>query len=80
MNDARAAYENFQAAKESLSANKESFKYAEQRFNAGLINSVDYNLAKSNLAQAEVEMLNARYELVFKVKILDFYMGKELKL
>lgn len=80
MNDSRAAYENFRAAKESLSANKESFKYAEQRFNSGLINSVDYNLAKTNLAKAQVDLLNARYELIFKVKILDFYMGKELKL
>ena len=80
MNDSRAAYENYLAAQESLSANKESFKYAEQRFNAGLINSVDYNLAKTNLSKAQVDLLNARYELIFKVKILDFYMGKEQKL
>ncbi len=79
-NDAHAAYQSFKASQEALAASKESFHYAEQRFNAGLINSVDYNLAKTNLANAEVSLLNARYELIFKVKILDFYMGKELKL
>lgn len=79
-NDARAAYENFKAAKESLSANTEAFNYAEERFNAGVIHSVDYNLAKTNLAKAQVGLLNARYELIFKVKVLDFYMGKDFNI
>lgn len=78
--DAQSAHRSFTAAKESLIASEESFRYAEQRFNAGLINSVDYNLAKSNLSKAEVALLNARYELIFKIKILDFYMGKPLNL
>jgi outer membrane protein len=78
--DAQSAHRSYAAAKESLTASEESFRYAEQRFNAGLINSVDYNLAKSNLSKAEVALLNARYELIFKIKILDFYMGKPLNL
>ena len=78
--DAQSAHRSFAAAKESLAASEESFRYAEQRFNAGLINSVDYNLAKSNLSKAQVAVLNARYELIFKIKILDFYMGKPLNL
>lgn len=78
--DAQSAHRSFAAAKESLAASEESFRYAEQRFNAGLINSVDYNLAKSNLSNAQVALLNARYELIFKIKILDFYMGKPLNL
>ncbi len=80
LNDARSAYQSYKAEEEALKASKESFHYAEQRFNAGLINSVDYNLAKTNLANAEVALLNARYELIFMVKILDFYMGRGLKL
>lgn len=79
-NDARAAYQSYKAAQESLAASKESFKYAEQRYNSGLINSVDYNLAKTKLSNARVSLVNARYDLIFKVKILDFYMGRELKL
>lgn len=76
-NDARSAYMSYKAAQESLVANQEAFSYAEERFNSGIINSVDYNLVKANLTKAQVNKVNAHYELIFKVKILDFYMGKD---
>jgi len=79
-NDAHAAFVSYKASKESLTANQEAFAYAEERFNSGVINSVDYNMVKANLTKAQVNMVNARYELIFKVKILDFYMGKDFEI
>jgi outer membrane protein len=78
--DASAALKNYQATRKSMSALKESFLYATERFNVGMINSLEYNDAKNRLIAAEAQMLSARYEVVFKTRLLEFYMGKEIHL
>ncbi len=78
--NAVAALENYFAKQESVISNQEAFKYAEERFNVGMVNSVEYNLAKNNLTRAQSEFLQAKYDYIFKTKILDFYQGIELKL
>jgi outer membrane protein len=78
--DARAAYKSFIATKKSVTSFQESFRYTEQKFNVGLSNSLDYNIAKTQLATAESELIRARYDYIFKEKILDFYMGLPLTL
>jgi outer membrane protein len=78
--DAQAAYKSYLATNESLESFEESFRYTEQKFNVGMANSVDYNLAKSQVTSAESELIRARYDFIFKTKILDFYQGKPLTL
>ena len=78
--DAEAAIKSFQANKKSLEALQLSFEYAQKRFNSGLINSVDYNTNKNNLRKAESQLIRAKYEYIFKRKILDFFQGKPIKL
>lgn len=78
--DAQAAFKTFQATQKSLSSFSESYRYTEQKFNVGMATSVDYNLAKTQLAAAESELVRARYDYIFKSKILDFYMGKPITL
>ena len=63
-----------------MDALKESFKYTQQRFDVGMINSLDYNTAKNNLVKAESNLLQAKYEYVFKIKVLDYYQGKPISL
>ena len=50
----------------------------QKKFNVGMINVFDFNTAKNNLFKAKSELLQAKYEYVFKLKILDFYFGKPL--
>lgn len=78
--DATAALKKYFAAKKSVTASQESFRYIQQKFDVGLINSVDFNLAKNNLAKARSELIQAKYEYVFRIKILDFYRGVPIKL
>lgn len=78
--DARAALKSYNAAIKKKSATQESFRYADQKFNVGIMNSVDYNNAKKDLTNAESEMLQSKYDYVFKKTVLDFYMGKPLSL
>ncbi|MCD4735768.1 MAG: TolC family protein, partial [Bacteroidales bacterium] len=79
-NDAIAANNRHAAASKKVDATSESFRYAEQKYNVGLITSVEYNDAKKELNNAESELLQARYDYIFRLKILDFYMGKPLTL
>ena len=78
--DASAAYKKYNASLSAVDAANESFKYTEQRFNVNLINSFDYNNAKNKLIKAQSDLLQAKYDYIFKVKILDFYQGKPLTL
>lgn len=77
--DAIAAYKTYHANKATVASLKEAFSYTEEKFSLGMLNSVDYNLAKSRLTQAESDLLRAKFDYVFKTKILDFYMGVPLK-
>lgn len=78
--DAKAALNNYEASTAGVNAAHESFRYAEQKFNVGALNSVDYNNAKKDLEKAESDQLRAKYEFIFKSTVLDFYMGKPLSL
>ncbi len=78
--DARAAYKKYYSADKKVFASGESFNYAEQKLNVGMINTVDYNEVKKELTKAEAELLQAKYDYIFKIKILDYYLGKPLTL
>ncbi len=76
--DATAALKKYGATKKAAEAMQEAFKYTEQKFNVGMLNSNDYNDAKNKLQKAESDLLSAKYDYIFKVKVLDFYQGKPL--
>lgn len=78
--DAAASLKRYESAKSSVKALNESFKYTQQRFNVGLLNSFDFSNEKNRLIQAESSLLQAKYEFIFKTKVLEFYQGKTLSL
>jgi outer membrane protein len=78
--DARASKRKLNASEKSVDASKASFENAEKRFNAGTINTFEYVTIKNGLAQSEVNAVIAKYEYLFALKIIDFYMGKPIKL
>lgn len=78
--DAIASFENFKSRQKTVDAQEENFKYVQQKFDVGLINSVDYSVAKNSYTKAKSDLLHAKYEFIFKTKILDFYKGNVIKL
>ena len=78
--DAKSANNRYLAAQKSVEANEESYKYVEQKFNLGMLNSIDYNDAKNKLSSARSELLQSKYEYLFRIKILDFYQGKPISI
>ncbi|MCK5775464.1 MAG: TolC family protein [Bacteroidales bacterium] len=78
--DAIASYKTFNASRISVESLVESFKYTQEKFDIGMVNSVDYSIAKMKLTNAQSSLLRAKYDYIFKTKILDFYMGVPLSL
>ena len=78
--DVICGLKKYNATLKKVAAMKESFKYIEQKFNLGMLNTNEYNDSKNKLAKSESDLLQAKYECVFKSKVLDFYLGNPLKL
>ncbi|TWR26501.1 TolC family protein [Mucilaginibacter pallidiroseus] len=78
--DVQAADKKFQSAKQTYQANKEAFNVIQQRYNVGLVNSLDYNTSLTNLNKSQFDMIQAQYEVVFRSKIIDYYLGNPIKL
>ncbi len=78
--NAVAALKRYNSSMAAVNSMKESFRYVEEKFNAGRVNSVEYNDSKSRLAIAESQLIQAKYDFIFRTKILDFYNGIPIEL
>ncbi len=78
--DAESAIISYEAAVNQHAASLESYNVAEEKFKLGAMNSVDFLIQKTNLTTAESRLLQAKYELVYSYKIIDFYRGVPLSL
>lgn len=73
-----AGSNRFRATSIQVESLEQAFRAAESRFNAGALNSVDYNIAKNNLDKARANLVQAKFDYIFRTKILDFYQNKPL--
>jgi len=78
--DVVSAQSEYEASLENYYATLESSALSDEKFNQGIINSVDYLVSKTNLIVAESQFLQSKYNLIFSYKILDFYSGIPLSL
>ena len=78
--DAVAALKRFNSSQQALTSMEESFKYVEKRYEVGLVNTVDYNISKNQLTATQSDLLQAKYDFIFKVEILNFYRGEPIQL
>jgi len=76
--DLKAAQSTFESTSKTFTARKEAFIVIEQRYNVGLVNSLDYNTSQTNMNRAEIDMIRAKYDLLFKAKLIDYYLGKQI--
>ena len=76
--EAKAAFRAYQSAETSLEAQKLSFGNSQERYNIGAMNSFDLEQGRVRLLNAESSLTNAKYDFVFKTKVLDFYLGKPI--
>jgi len=76
--DAQSAMISYDAAVNQHAASLESYNVAEEKFKLGVMNSIDFLIQKTNLNSAESNLLQAKYELVYSNKVIEFYKGIQL--
>lgn len=78
--NARAAKKSYEAAQKTYDAQKAAFEATEKRFQIGNANGFEFTQAKNNADTAERDLIVAKYDYLFRLKIVDFYEGKKLTL
>ncbi|MEZ5027711.1 MAG: TolC family protein [Ferruginibacter sp.] len=73
--DMNSSFEKYKVLTGQVADFKESFRAAEVRFNAGVINSTEYLISKNNFDRASTNLAQAKYEYSFRTKVLDYYKG-----
>ncbi|MEO7211186.1 TolC family protein [Mucilaginibacter sp.] len=78
--DVSAANKKLFSTEQTYQANKEAFNVIQQRYNVGLVNSLDYNTSLTNLNKSQFDLIQARYEVIFRSKVIDYYLGNPITL
>lgn len=73
--DAKAALDQFVSSEISLKAQQELFKNAQESYNSGVMTSFDFDQVRNRLVNAQSTMVNAKYNFVFRTKLLEYYYG-----
>ena len=76
--DAQAAFKAYNAAKKSLASQEFVFNSSNERYTLGNITAFDLEQARVQFINAQSSLINAKFDFIFKTKVLDFYMGKPL--
>ena len=78
--DAKAALKTYISSQKSVTARQLSFDNAQERYNIGALNAIDLEQNRTQLVRAKSSLVRAKYDFIFKTKVLDFYLGKPLNL
>jgi len=76
--DARAALKRHNSTSKNVVALEEAFRYTSQKFNLGMVNNLEFNDARNRLSTAQSDLVRAKYEYVFRVKMLNYFMGEPI--
>lgn len=79
-NNAVAAQSQYIAAKEQLKSLEISLELIEQQYELGLKNTLELLTEKNNYLQAQQNLLEAKYDGVINVELLNLYQGKNLEI
>ena len=79
-NDVRNSLQKYFSAVRAEEAAKRAYDFAQKRNELGLTNTVEYLVTQNNWYRAAGNMTSAKYDLIFKLKVIDYYLGNEIKL
>ena len=78
-NDALAASKTYNSSLRQVQAREEAFRMMDRRYSAGAATSFEFQVSQNDLYQAKTALTRAKYDFIFKKKVLDFYQGKPLE-
>jgi outer membrane protein len=79
-NNAVNAIQRYNASVKAVEAAEKTFSFSQKRYHVGLLQTIELITNQNNVYRARLNALSARYEYVFRMKLLEFYKGEGLKL
>ncbi len=76
--DMRASIKKYEATKQQVAAVEAVYSNAEKKFTVGVMSATDFLIQKNNFTQSQSNLIRAKYDYIFKRKILDFYQGNPI--
>ncbi|MGB0451988.1 MAG: TolC family protein [Flavobacteriaceae bacterium] len=73
--DAKGALKSHDAAVKAKNSQQLAYEYAQQRYDVGLINAFDFSQSKTRYDNAVIDVNRAKYDYIFKLKVLELYFG-----
>ncbi|UEG51465.1 TolC family protein [Mucilaginibacter daejeonensis] len=78
LSDLHTAQKRLEVAQKGFEAAKKLNALSEKRYQAGLLNALDFNIAITTYNRSEFDLIDAKYNLLFKRQVIDFYLGKPM--
>lgn len=78
--DAKGALAIYEASKISAGASAEALDNAEVNFETGTISAFDFSLSKNQFLAAKSREIQSKFDYLFKVKVLEFYLFNQITL
>lgn len=78
--DLRSAEKRLYSAEVATQAANQAYEVMKLRYDEGMTNSVELNTTLIAKNRAEFEYIQAKYNLVFRNKLIDFYLGNPIQL
>ena len=73
--DVQGAFKSYEAAQSALESQELAYDYAKERYDVGLTNAFDFSQAKVRYDNAKIELNRAKYNYIFKLKVIELYFG-----
>lgn len=78
--NAVSSLQKYNASKTSMNAAQRSYDFASRRYELGLLSTLELITSQTNLTRAKIDVANAQFDYVFRMKVLEFYKGMGIKL
>jgi outer membrane protein len=73
--DVNGTLKTLEAAQKTLAARELAFQYNKERFEVGLLDAFNFSQAQSRVDNARASLISAKYNYIFRLKVLEFYFG-----
>ncbi|HUH26903.1 TolC family protein [Gelidibacter sp.] len=73
--DAKGAFKSYEAAQSALESQELAYNYAKERYDVGFTNAFEFSQSKVKFDNAQIELNRAKYDYIFKLKVLELYFG-----
>lgn len=78
--DFKSSIKSYSATESAYNSSKEAFNAIKQRYEVGLVSVIELNTSQTNFNKSEFDFIQAKYNVIFRQKVIDFYLGNSLTL